>query len=99
MNLIFTLVVAAGAALFCSATASGEEKSHLAADNSPFEFTHFIRDRPLELGELIGKHFSEVVPREVWQSLPSPEEYKNPTIKYGVYSRTDLDQYMKTENF
>jgi hypothetical protein len=78
-----------------AAAAGSEEKSQSAADDTPFEFTHFLRDRPLELGELLGKHFSEVVPQEVWGSLPSPEEYKNPAIKYGVYARSDLHEYMK----
>jgi hypothetical protein len=99
MKFIFRIALVAGAPLFLAVAAGSEEKSHPAADDTPFEFTHFLRDRPLELGELLGKHFSEVVPQEVWGSLPSPEEYKNPAIKYGVYARSDLHEYMKSWKF
>jgi hypothetical protein len=100
MNLLFRLMLAVSALFSCAAAAADvEEKSHLDTDNSLFEFAHFLRDRPLELGELLGKHYSEVVPQEIWGNLPSPEEYKNPAIKYGVYARSDLHEYMKSWKF
>jgi hypothetical protein len=99
MMFIIRLALVASAPLFFAVAAGSEEKSDPAADGTAFEFSHFLRDRPLELGELLGKHFSEVVPKEVWGSLPSPEEYKNPAIKYGVYARSDLHEYMENWKF
>jgi hypothetical protein len=51
-----------------------------------FEFTSFLRDRPLELDQLLGKHFSEVVPAQPWDSLSTPEECKNKSIKYDAFA-------------
>ncbi|MER9018978.1 hypothetical protein [Mesorhizobium sp. M0898] len=64
-------------------TAGAASPAHIA----DFEFTSFLRDRPLDLDQLLGRHFSEVVPGATWEGLPTPEEYKNPSIRYGVFAR------------
>jgi hypothetical protein len=99
MNVISTLVIVAGAFFFSAAVLDAEERSLPAAQNGPFEFTHFLRDRPLDLGQLLGKHYSEVAPGTSWESLPIPEEYQNPAIRYGVFVRPDLHDYMKSWDF
>jgi hypothetical protein len=60
---------------------------------------HFLKDRPQDLDQLLGRHISEVAPNEVLESLPIPEEYKDPTIRYGVFARPDLRKYMKGWDF
>jgi hypothetical protein len=65
----------------------------------PYEFSDFLRNRPLELGQLLGKHLSEVAPDATWESLPIAEEYKNSSIRYGVFVRESLHDYMKAWSF
>ncbi|MET4630910.1 hypothetical protein ABIB83_007970 [Bradyrhizobium sp. I1.8.5] len=71
----------------------------IASNGYPFEFSQFLRDRPHELDQLLGRHISEVVPSEVLEKLPVPEEYKDPSLRYGVFARRDLHDYMKGWDF
>jgi hypothetical protein len=99
MNVILTAVFVAAVSIFLAVAVGAENKSLSAAQNKPFEFSQFLKDRPLDLGQLLGKHISEVAPGTTWESLSIPEEYKNPTIRYGVFARPDLRDYMKTWDF
>ncbi len=99
MNIILSIVLVAAASIFSAVAVGAEEKSLSATQNKPFEFSHFLRDRPLDLGLLLGRHISEVAPETTWESLPVPEEYKNPAIRYGVFARPDLHDYMKSWDF
>src|SRR5262249_3108228 len=100
MNVIIAVVLATIASSFWAASAGAEEKLLSTAQNNAFEFTHFLRYQPLDLEQLLGKHFSEVVPGLTWDRLPIPEEYKNSTIRYGVFARgEDLHYFMKDWDF
>jgi hypothetical protein len=99
MNTISTLILVACASFFPAVAVGAEERSFTAAGSESGEFTHLLRNRPLDLGQLLGKHFSEVVPGTSWEGLPSPEECKNPAIRYGVFVRSDLHDYMKNWDF
>jgi hypothetical protein len=100
MNVIIAVVLATIASSFWAASAGAEEKLLSTAQNNAFEFTHFLRYQPLDLEQLLGKHFSEVVPGFTWDSLPIAEEYKNPMIRYDVFARgEDLHNFMKDWDF
>jgi hypothetical protein len=100
MRVIVTLALAAGASFSWAVSAGAEEKSLPAAQNDRLDFRRFLRYRPLDLGQLLGRHFSEVVPGANWEGLPVPEEYKNPALRYGVFVRgVDLHGYMKDWDF
>ena len=110
MDLFSTLILAAAASFFWAAAVEAQEKLLPAAQNGSFEFTYFLRERPLDLGQLLGKHFSEVAPvrpraggpfrgKITWKDLSVPEEYKNPAIRYGVFVRPGLRDYMKSWDF
>ena len=88
-------------AFFCwPASLSAEDEPRLAAQSDASTFSHFLRYRPLDLDQLLGKHFSEVAPGATWERLPVPEEFKNSTIKYGVFARAeDLHDYMRNWEF
>jgi hypothetical protein len=59
-----------------------------------------LRNRPLELHQLLGRHFSEVAPKTAWESLSIAEEYENPAIRYGVFARGEvLRDFMKAWDF
>jgi hypothetical protein len=70
-----------------------------ASINNPIEFSQFLKDRPQDLDQLLGRHISEVVPNAVLEKLPVPEEYKDPSLRYGVFARPDLHDYMKGWDF
>jgi hypothetical protein len=98
MNFILRFALAASG-FWWTTCGRAEDKAALALQNGAFEFSHFLRYRPLDLSQLLGKHFSEVVPGATWDGLPIPEEYKNPAIKYGVFAREDLHNYMRNWDF
>jgi hypothetical protein len=99
MNSVLALALVAAASLFSAAAVGADDKSLSADQNKPFEFSRLLKNRPLDLGQLLGRHISEVVPGTSWESLPIPEEYKNPAIRYGVFARSDLHEYMKNWDF
>jgi hypothetical protein len=80
---------------FASAAQVGAE-ALTRSQATAFEFSHFLRNRPLELGRLLGKHLSEVAPEQSLADLPVAEEFKNPSIRYGVFARPP---YMKGWDF
>jgi hypothetical protein len=97
MNVILRLLFVAATFSFWTTCASAEAS---AVQDGGFEFSHFLRHRPLDLSQLLGKHFSVVVPGATWVRLPIPEEYKDPAIKYGVFVRgKDLHDYMMNWDF
>jgi hypothetical protein len=99
MNATRAISLLAVAALSFAPAVGADEMPPSATRNKPFEFSYFLKEHPLELGQLLGRHISEVVPDMAWESLPSPEEYKNPAIRYGVFARQDLYGYMKAWDF
>jgi hypothetical protein len=100
MNIPAALAVAVATSFFSAANVDAQGQSSPAAPVGRFDFRPFLRYHPLELSQLLGKHFSEVVPGVDWEGMPSPEEYKNPSIKYAVFVRdADLHDYMKTWDF
>lgn len=82
--------IAAALLALTNAAIASEAKPLSPVHATQFEFTTFLHNRPLELGLLLGKHFSDVVPGQKWDSFPSPEEYKNQSIRYGVFERPPL---------
>lgn len=97
MNVFAAIAIAASVMLFAP-NLSAEESSTSQA-HQKFEFSHFLREHPLDLDQLLGKHITEVVPGTAWDGLSIPEEYGNPAIRYGVFAREDLHQYMKEWDF
>jgi hypothetical protein len=85
------------ASIFSIASAEGQGPPPPATPKN--EFLHLLKDRPQDLDQLLGRHISEVAPNEVLQNLPIPEEYKDPTLRYGVFARADLRKYMKDWDF
>jgi hypothetical protein len=100
MNALLRLFLAVAASSFWPSCARAEVVPSSAVQNRGFEFSHFLRHRPLDLSQLLGKHFSLVVPGAVWASLPIPEEYKDRAIKYGKFvGGKNLRDYMKSWDF
>ncbi|MBY5883994.1 hypothetical protein HFN46_33355 [Rhizobium leguminosarum] len=71
-------------------------------------FPGLLRSRPLELYRLLGRHLTAVAPGVLLRDLPTPEEYKDPTIKYAVFARLgpgkdgafkDPDAFMRSWQF
>jgi hypothetical protein len=99
MSITRTVSSLAFSSLCWAGIATAAERTLSATQDKPFEFSHLLKERPLDLDQLLGRHISEVVPGQNWEALPSPEEFKNPAIKYGVFAREDLHDYMKTWDF
>jgi|SRR6516162_8105557 len=99
MNVIFRFVLVASAFFCWPASLRAENEPRLAAQGDASTFSHLLRYRPLDLDQLLGKHFGQVAPGATWEGLPVPEEFKNSTIKYGVFAREDLHDYMRNWEF
>jgi hypothetical protein len=78
------------------------------AKEEEFAFSSLLRSKPLELYRLLGRHLTTVAPGVLWRDLPTPEEYKDPTIKYAVFARLgpgkdgtfkDPDAFMRSWQF
>jgi hypothetical protein len=91
-GLIASFLIVAGAVAEPTLPPTAEMKS--------FDFRDILRRRPLELCQLLGRHFSEVAPGVNWEQLAKPEDYKNASVRYGVFSRgADLQDRMKEWSF
>jgi hypothetical protein len=101
MNVKTRYLVTIGVFLCClTADADAADDAVATASNSTVQFDQVLRYQPLDLSALLGRHFTEVAPGAIWEELPVPEEYKNPSIRYGVFSRAnDLHDYMKDWKF
>jgi hypothetical protein len=97
MNLLASIAIAVTVMFFAPSLSAVERSTSHA--HQKFEFSHFLREHPLDLGQLLGKHITEVAPGTAWDSLSIPEEYGNPAIRYEVFARKDLHQYMKAWDF
>jgi hypothetical protein len=100
MNRVFRVVSVASALICWTVPVRAEDKPCSAASNDAFTFSHFLKYRPLEFGQLLGKHFGQVVPGASWDGLPVPEEFKNRAVKYGVFARAEgLHDCMRNWDF
>ena len=70
-------------------------------EESKFEVSDLLRNRPLELHRLLGRHFSEVICGTSWEQLPIPyDAYRDPDIRYVVFANHEkLRDYMKAWSF
>jgi hypothetical protein len=100
MNVLAALAFAVATSFLWAASVDAGSQSLPATQDGKFDFRPYLRSHPLDLGQLLGKHFSEVVSGVAWEGMPSPEEYKNPSIKYGVFVRgAELQDCMKAWDF
>ncbi|MGY4282640.1 hypothetical protein ACVWXO_001860 [Bradyrhizobium sp. LM2.7] len=98
MKLLTTTLIAITLVISVFPNARAEQSATPDTDQN-FKFSHFLKERPLDLDQLLGKHISAVAPGTAWESLSIPEEYKNATIRYEVFAREDLRGYMKSWDF
>jgi hypothetical protein len=101
MSVLLTVI----ACVFSAAAAEDGPLSIIQSGNT--DFTQLLAFRPLDLDQLLGRHFTEVVSKVTWKELGvtwkdmgSPEEYKNPAVRYADFVRAEkLHDYMKRWNF
>lgn len=73
--------------LMCGARADEQGIIFLGGGADAPQYSQLLIKEPYSLHRLLGVHISEAVPGADLSRLPSPEEYKNPNIKYGVFVR------------
>ncbi|MBY5698012.1 hypothetical protein [Rhizobium leguminosarum] len=83
VKLCWTIAIVIG---LSSRTLADERPAGIATEEE-LAFAGLLRSKPLELHRLLGRHLTAVAPGVLWRDLPTPEEYKDPTIKYAVFAR------------